>query len=67
MSVAKRRSVMGRPPKPKGEVKSVTFRVRMTEAERELIDRAAQAKGEDTSTWARAALVELATKLTRKR
>ena len=58
--------MMGRPPKPKGEVKNVTFPIRMTKAERALLGRAAKAQGEDVSTWARAALVALAKRLTRK-
>jgi uncharacterized protein (DUF1778 family) len=55
--------MMGRPPKPKGEVKSAFLRIRMTKTERALLDRAAKSQGEETSTWARAALVALANKL----
>lgn len=51
---------MGRPPKPKRELKSAVLRIRMTKAERALLDRAAKSQGEETSTWARSALVAMA-------
>jgi len=57
--------MMGRPPKPKGEVKSAILRIRVTRAERALIGRAAKSRGEETSTWARAALLALAERLLR--
>jgi hypothetical protein len=49
---------MGRPPKPAELRKSNTLRIRLTEAERALIDEASQ--GQDTSTWARELLVHVA-------
>jgi len=58
--------MMGRPPKPKSEVKSADLRIRMTKADRALLDRAAKSQGEDVSTWARAALLALAERLLRK-
>lgn len=58
--------MMGRPPKPKREVKSADLRIRMTKAERALLDRAAKSQGETLSEWARAALVVLAKGLLRE-
>jgi uncharacterized protein (DUF1778 family) len=58
--------MMGRPRKPKGELKRAVLAVRMTAAERALLDRAAKAQGETLSEWARAALVALAERLLRK-
>ncbi len=58
--------MMGRPPKPPKDVKSDTLRVRMTKAERALLNRAAKAQGEEASTWARGALLALAKGLLRK-
>jgi hypothetical protein len=52
--------MMGRPPKPKGEVKAASLHIRMTKAERTRIARAARAAGEEPSAWARAALLDLA-------
>lgn len=49
--------MMGRPPKPPKEVKSASVRVRMTKAERAIVERAAKSQGEELSTWARAALL----------
>jgi hypothetical protein len=57
---------MGRPKKPEGEAKTNTLRIRLAPAEREALDRAAQDSGEETSTWARAALLELAKKAPRR-
>ncbi|MFO0851365.1 MAG: hypothetical protein U0871_22830 [Gemmataceae bacterium] len=42
------------------------LRVRMTEADRSLIEAAATAKGLETSTWARSELLTLARKLLSK-
>lgn len=49
----------GKPKKPE-QVKSYTLRVRMTEAERTLLEEAARVKSLETSTWARFELVRLA-------
>jgi hypothetical protein len=51
---------MGRPKKPEGEVRENFLRIRLTDAERAALDREAQARGEDTSTWARRTLLALA-------
>ena len=47
----------GRPPKPPEERRTAELRIRMTEAEREAMDRAADGK---TSTWAREVLLRAA-------
>lgn len=44
------------------ETKTYTLRIRMTEAERALLEEAARAKSLDTSTWARSELLALARK-----
>jgi hypothetical protein len=51
----------GKPKKPE-QVKTYMLRVRMTEAERELLEAAAQAKSLGLSTWARSELMALARK-----
>jgi hypothetical protein len=48
---------MGRPPKPKGEVKDVTLTIRLTSAERKKIEAAAKRDGVSVGEWSRAALV----------
>jgi hypothetical protein len=53
----------GRPKKPKAQAKSYMLRIRMTQANRALLDRAAQSKSLETSTWARSELVALARKM----
>jgi uncharacterized protein (DUF1778 family) len=52
----------GRHKKPDSETKSYMLRIRMTEAERALLEEAAKAKSLETSTWARSELVALARK-----
>jgi hypothetical protein len=52
--------MMGRPKKPEGEVRTNVLRIRLTEGERAALDRAAQARGAETSTWARGVLLALA-------
>ncbi len=52
----------GKPKKPE-QVKTYMLRVRMTEAERALLEEAARMKSLETSTWARSELVALARKL----
>lgn len=47
-------------PKDPDRVKTYTLRIRMTEAERELLEQAARSKSLETSTWARSELVRLA-------
>ena len=53
----------GRKPKPKSEAMSYMLRIRMTEADRALLEEAAKSKSLETSTWARSELVALARKL----
>jgi uncharacterized protein (DUF1778 family) len=55
---------MARPPKAPSEAKTDTLRIRLTEAERKAIDKAAASKSLETSTWARSELMALAKKLT---
>jgi len=50
----------GRPKMPAGEAKTNVLRIRLTPAERKVLDGAAQAKGEETSTWARTLLLAMA-------
>lgn len=49
----------GKPKKPEHR-KSYTLRVRMTEAERAVIEQAARGEGLEVSTWARVSLLALA-------
>lgn len=51
---------LGRPSKPKSERRSKALRILLNEAERKALDDAAAAKTLDTSTWARATLLETA-------
>lgn len=50
----------GRPKKAEGESRENVLRIRLTEAERALLDQAAGGKTLDTSTWARSELLALA-------
>jgi hypothetical protein len=50
----------GRPPKPDGEARDNVLRIRLTDAERAVLDAAAGAKTLDTSTWARSELLAIA-------
>jgi hypothetical protein len=59
--------MMGRPPKPKGEVKDAFLRIRMTRAERKHLDDAASESDEDTSVWARVVLLSAAKRVTGKK
>jgi uncharacterized protein (DUF1778 family) len=56
--------VMGRPKKSDEEKRENVLRIRLTDEERRIIDRAA---GSETSTWARNELLELAKKILIKR
>ena len=55
-------SGMARPTKPPGEVRENVLRIRLTEVERKAIDETAQARGLDSSTWARMELLALVKK-----
>ena len=54
----------GRPKKPEGEARVNVLRIRLTPAERAALDRAASARGEEVSTWARSELLRLAVRPT---
>jgi uncharacterized protein (DUF1778 family) len=56
----------GRHKKPESEAKSYMLRIRMTQAERALLEEAAKSKSLETSTWARSELVALAKKILRE-
>jgi len=58
---------MGRPKKPEGEVRENILRIRLTEAERALLDEAASVRAEEVSTWARERLLALARQLLRRK
>lgn len=55
----------GRPKKPENESRENVLRIRLTDAEREAIDAAANTRGLETSTWARMELLALARKTQR--
>jgi hypothetical protein len=57
----------GRHKKPESEAKTYMLRIRMTEADRALLEEAAKSKSLETSTWARSELVALARKITGKK
>jgi uncharacterized protein (DUF1778 family) len=50
----------GRPKKQPGEARSNVLQVRLTDAEKQALDEAAQFKGMDTSTWVRVEMLSLA-------
>jgi hypothetical protein len=56
----------GKPKKPE-LVKNDTLRIRLTTADRELLDTAAKSRSLETSTWARSELIALARKLAGKK
>lgn len=56
----KKKPRMGRPPLPKGEVRSV-FAIRLSLAERERVESSAKAAGMSASEWARATLLTAST------
>ena len=53
----------GRPKKPESETLTYMLRIRMSEADRELLDRAAKVKSLQLSSWARSELVALARRI----
>jgi hypothetical protein len=53
----------GRPKKAAGEARKNVLRILLTEAERAVLDQAAQAKALDVSAWARSALLDLAKRM----
>lgn len=56
----------GRQKKPESEAKTYMLRIRMTEADRALLEEAAKAKSLETSSWARSELVALAKRILAK-
>jgi hypothetical protein len=54
-------------PKDPEHVKAFTLRIRMTEAERAMLEEAARSASLETSTWARSELVALAKRLLAKK
>jgi uncharacterized protein (DUF1778 family) len=54
-------------PKESERVKRYTLRVRMTDADRQLLEEAARSKSLEMSTWARSELVALAHKTIAKK
>jgi uncharacterized protein (DUF1778 family) len=54
---------MGRPKKDAAKQKKITFRFRLTEDERLLIERAAESRSLDTSAWVRSEMVGMARKI----
>jgi len=57
---------MGRPKIPKPEAKTFMLRIRMTEEDRALLEKAAKRQSLQLSSWARSELIGLARKLLRK-
>lgn len=57
----------GRHKKASKDAMSYMLRIRMTEADRALLEEAAKFKSLETSTWARSELVELARKILERR
>jgi uncharacterized protein (DUF1778 family) len=53
----------GRPKKPETKTMSYMLRIRMTEQDRKLLERAAESKSLELSTWARSELVLLAKRM----
>ncbi|MEM8782211.1 MAG: hypothetical protein AAGE65_05070 [Planctomycetota bacterium] len=54
----------GRPNKPESERRTHRFQIRLSEAERELIEAAAEAKDQTASDWARTLLLKAAKRQT---
>jgi uncharacterized protein (DUF1778 family) len=57
---------MARPKKTAGQAKTYMLRIRMTEEQRKAMDRAAESKGLEVSTWARSELLLLAKRIAAK-
>jgi len=54
---------MARPRKNDGEVRENILRIRLTDAERALLEEAAKSRSLETSSWARSELLVLAKKM----
>lgn len=59
-----RKPATGRPKKQPGEARTAILQVRLTPAERELLDAAARSKSLDTSAWVRMEALAIAKRLT---
>jgi hypothetical protein len=57
---------MGRPKKPDSDRMDSELRIRLTAEDRQTLDDAAKKAGQETSTWARDALLSLAQKKVKK-
>jgi hypothetical protein len=58
---------MARPKKTAGETRGNVLRIRLTDAERALLDTAAKSRSFETSTWARGELIARARKVLGKK
>jgi hypothetical protein len=65
MPKSPKKTAVGRPKKQPGEARDYKLQVRLTEAERKLLDDAAQSKSLDTSAWVRSEALALARQLLR--
>lgn len=65
MAKASKKATRGRPGKAPAEKRSAVLQVRLTEAERTLLEQAAQVRGADTSTWVRLEVLALAKQIMR--
>jgi uncharacterized protein (DUF1778 family) len=63
MSKQHKKPVLGRPKKPPGEARNSILQVRLTAAERKVLDDAANAKALDTSAWVRMEVLAIAKRL----
>ncbi len=56
-------TMRGRPPKPADERKTANMKIPLADDEKELIERAAQARGAKPVTWARDVLLRAAKRI----
>jgi len=57
----------GRQKKPDADAKTYMLRIRMTQADRALLEEAAKSRSLETSTWARSELVALARQILKEK
>jgi hypothetical protein len=65
--VATIRRMAGRQKKPDADAKTYMLRIRMTQADRALLEEAAKSRSLETSTWARSELVALARQILKEK
>ena len=65
MAKTPKKPARGRPRKQDGQGRGYKLQVRLTSAERDLLDAAAQSKALDTSAWVRSEMLALARQLLR--